>query len=80
MLPESLHLCGGYGLYELTVVLEEVVVEYLGDTQELFCVDSGATENLVDVGTVATQLACEPTDRALLSANFFFDEMPYVRS
>lgn len=53
MSPNNPQLYGEYGLYVFTVMQKEVTVQYLRYAQKLFRVYCGATEDLVDVGTVA---------------------------
>jgi len=80
MLPERPHFCGGFGLNAVSVVPEEVLVQYLGDAQEQFGVDGRAPEELIDVGAVAAEFAGKPADGALLTAEFFFYEATYVQT
>lgn len=46
-----------------------------GDSEEEFRVDSGALENLVDVGAVAIELTGEPADGTLLALQLLLDEL-----
>ena len=50
------------------------MVENLGDSQQQFSVDGTSLENLIDIGTVAAQLAGKPADAALLPFQLFLDE------
>lgn len=55
------------------------MVENDGNSQEEFGVDSGALEDLIDVGSVAKKLAGKPADSSLLALQFFLDKLSDVQ-
>lgn len=70
---------------ELTVFLllvflrqqvEEIIADYLADMHEHTCVDSRFAINLINVGSVATKLLCEPYCCFSLSFEFLFYAFP----
>lgn len=68
----------GDGAESLGEVLEEVVLQDVGDAPEQLQVDVGLAENLVDIGAGAAQLPCEPGDGASLVVQGAFDELAGV--
>ncbi len=56
-------------------MLEKVTLEHIGNSQQQLGVDTGAVEDLVDIGAVAVQLPCKPNHRPLLATELFLNNL-----
>ena len=64
------------GLADLVHVLNEVVVEVIGDAQQKLRVDGVPIEEVVEVRAVLAQLPCKPRHAAPLSVQLLVDACP----
>lgn len=60
------------------VVLEEVIVQDVGDAHQKVGVYALAFEDGIHIGTVAIELLCEPDDGAFLAVQFRFYKLSDV--
>lgn len=65
-------------IYFVAEKQKEVAPQDFADAEKLVCVDTFAPEDVVHVGAVAAQFACEPGDGTLLGVEFLFDGFTYV--
>lgn len=54
------------------------MVQGLGDTHKEICIYAFALENLIDIGSLATDMSRQPGRRAFLPVHFLFDELSDV--
>lgn len=62
----------------LHVIDKEIMVQYSGYPGQQSCINTFTLENIVHIGTVATELVCEPGNGAALSVELLFDDFTNV--
>lgn len=65
--------------YPCHVLLKKIVIEDNRDAQKQLRVNSRPLKELVNIGAVAIELACEPADSSFLPLELFLDSLPYMQ-
>ena len=68
----------GFVAHFFLIILEEIVIQNLGNSQQELRVDALALEDVVHIGAFAIEFLGEPGDGAFLAVEFFFDKFPNV--